>query len=303
VELFLNGLPRPVTIVEPFAGTAVTSLTLLNRGFCQRVVLAEKDAELREFWIAALTDPSFADRVFKWMREAWALSVKKQVEFVAKSLIQMEKDDPPFHTLLRSHLGFNGILKGRDFVGSVRPVHEWLPETLDTSLEFLYEARHNIEVLSDGFDALERTNHPDNFAFVDPPYTSGRHSPGHQLYRESDIDHELLLRVLAKWGGPWLLTAEYCPAMRTLLARMAPVLGPIQIDIQGTQNGRGRKKVELVVSRRSGGDEYATSGMEVAGKSPDSLTPENIVTGANLEPGEAKIEVQSEGDGSEAGCR
>ena len=41
---------RPKTIVEPFAGSAVVCLTLLDRGYGQRLILAEKDPELRQFF-------------------------------------------------------------------------------------------------------------------------------------------------------------------------------------------------------------------------------------------------------------
>ena len=41
---------RPKTIVEPFAGSAVVGLTLLDHGYGRRFVLAEKDPELRHFF-------------------------------------------------------------------------------------------------------------------------------------------------------------------------------------------------------------------------------------------------------------
>jgi DNA adenine methylase len=255
---FLGDL-RPTTIVEPFAGSAITSLTLMNQGYCQRIVLAEKDPELRGYWETALSDSKFSDRALQWKLDVWEQPTQEQPDFVAESLARMEKTDPSLFVLLRSLLAFNGILRGRNSIGIVRPIRYWLPDTLDNSLAFIYQSRQRIEVLSDAFEALRRTDRPDNFAFVDPPYTSGKNSPGHKLYRESEVDNQALLEVLANWQGAWQLTSEYCPEMLRHLRKGVSVLGPIQVNTVRMRTGHGRKKVELVVSRRSAKNRDARS--------------------------------------------
>jgi hypothetical protein len=60
---FLGGPPWPKTIVEPFAGSAIVGLTLLNERYGQRLVLAEKDKDYLVFWRAALSDSNFSYRV------------------------------------------------------------------------------------------------------------------------------------------------------------------------------------------------------------------------------------------------
>jgi site-specific DNA-adenine methylase len=248
-QRFLHHHPRPKTIVEPFGGSAVVGLTLLDRGFGQRLVLGEKDSALRTFWETAVGDPRFSGRVFGWKLDAWAQPPEKQAEFVAESLAQMEQTDPAFFVLLRSLVAFNGILQGRFAIRKIRPIRSWLPVTLDSSLEFLYAIRHKIEVLSDGFNALERMDKPDTYAFVDPPYTSGKDSPGHKLYGESEINYKELLHQLAHSRGSWQFTSEYCPEMLTLLERACSVLEPIQKYAVPMRTGHGRTKVELVVCR------------------------------------------------------
>lgn len=250
---------RPKTIVEPFAGSGVVGLTLLNHGYCDRLVIAEKDPARHAFWEAALNDATLHDRAFRWIREVWAQPVEKQADFVKESLTQMETSDPPFFALLKALSSFNGIVHGRNSTNGLRPIRNWLPETLDSSLQFVYEARGKIELLSDAFDALRRTDSPDSYAFVDPPYSAGRKSPGHLLYRESEIDHEALFHVLGKWRGSWQLTSEFCAEMRRHLRLAAPVLGAIRTYAVPMRTGHGRKKVELVISRNQGNNGSAGS--------------------------------------------
>lgn len=248
---FLRGQQRPNVIVEPFAGSAVVSLTLMSHGFANRVVLAERNPSLRTYWETALGDAMFARRVFEWAYRARAQRPDRQSEFVAESIRRMGDDDP-LCILLRTLMAFNGIVKGRSSVGSVRPLRNWLPLTLDTSLALLYEARQRIELFSDGFDALERADGPDTYAFVDPPYTTGKNSPGHKLYEETEIDHQALLQLLGRRRGTWQLTAELCPDMLMHLDRASSVLGPIQKHRARMRNSHGHTKVELVISKRKG---------------------------------------------------
>ena len=242
---------RPKTIVEPFAGSGVVGLTLLNRGYCGRLVMAEKDPARHAFWEAALNDPMLHDRAFRWIREVWTQPVEKQADFVTESLTQMETSDPPLFALLHALSSFNGIVHGRNSINGRRPIRYWLLETLDSSLQFVYEARGKIELLSDAFDTLRRTDSPDSYAFVDPPYSAGRNSPGHKLYRESEIDHEALFHLLGKWRGSWQLTSEHGAEMRRYLRLAAPVLGPIRTYTVRMHTGRGHKKVELVTEKRA----------------------------------------------------
>lgn len=250
---------RPTTIVEPFAGSGVVGLTLLNRGFGERLVMAEKDPARHAFWEAALNDATFHHRAFRWVQKVWAQPVEKQVNFVKESLARMETSDFPLFVLLQALSSFNGIVVRRESIKRVRPIRYWLPETLDTSLQFVYEARSKIELLSDAFDALRRTDSPDSYAFVDPPYSAGRRSPGHKLYSESKIDHEVLFNLLGPWRGSWQLTSEDCAEMRKYLRLAAPVLAPVKTYSVRMHTGRGRKKVEMVTERRTNKNENGTS--------------------------------------------
>ena len=242
---------RPRTIVEPYAGSAVVGLTLLDRGYGQQLAIAEKDPELRLFWDVALSDSGLARRVREWTHDMWAVQPGKRHDFAVESAVRLAKTDPAFSVLLRSRLGFNGILRDRIAVSTNHPARHWWPLNLGSSLKFLYAARKKIRVFSDGFDALQQTDSPDSYAFVDPPYTFGKYSPGHKLYRHSKVDHEALLRLLASWAGSWQLTQEHCPEILRCLRGISFEPPLFQRYLFPVRTANGAEKVELVLSRRS----------------------------------------------------
>jgi DNA adenine methylase len=254
---------KPRTTVEPFAGTARVGLTLLDHGLAERLVVAEKDPELRHLLKVVLSDSDFARRVTQLTYDMWELKPEKQRDFAAKTAQRMKRKDPALSVLLRSHLAFNGIFRDQIPVSTSQPARSWWPLNLGCSLKFLYDNRHKIEVLSDGFEALRRTDSVDSYAFVDGPYTSGKASPGHKLYRYSTVDHPALLRLLDRWSGSWQLTSEFCPEIFSCIREInfQPALLPLYAISMQTMNGT--KKKELVVSRQAkdfGNCTYASKG-------------------------------------------
>jgi hypothetical protein len=129
-------------------------------------------------------------------------------------------------------------------------MRDWWPTDLATPLKFLYDSRNRIELYSDGFEALRLNDRRDSYGFIDPPYTAGKRSPGHQLYRTTHVDHEQLIRFLATWTGSWQLTSEFGPEMLRLIrgVRFEP---PVQQVMAPMRTVNGRQKMELVISRRS----------------------------------------------------
>jgi hypothetical protein len=248
---FLSGW-RPRTICEPFGGSAVLSLTLLDRGFAERVVIGEKDVDLRGYWEVALSDPQLATRYDAFTHAALALPAEKQHEFFIENVVRMEQTDPALSVLLRTRSTYNGILRGRYAPSSSRPISRWCPLTLGSSLRALYSSRHKIQVVPDALDALRYSDDPDTLAIVDPPYSSGKHSPGHHLYRESNVDYKALLNFLMDWQGAWLLTSEFCPEMfehlNSPLFRRAYIQKSVVPARIGSRRGR---KVELLVCRKA----------------------------------------------------
>jgi DNA adenine methylase len=271
---FLGDSPWPKTIVEPFAGSGVVGLSLLNEGCAERLVLAEKDKDYLAFWRAALGDSNFSYRVRKWTERVLDLPFAQQKPFVLSSLTRMKQDDPGFWILLRSRIGFNGKKKSGFMTDKSRGgiLCRW-PRSLVASLDLLYSLRNKITVMEDGFEALSAFDSEDSYAFVDPPYTLTENCPGHQIYDEAVIDHGALLATLAAWKGRWQLTYNKCVetfalTTRFSVARIAAdgteqivkseegaLWGVPDVDsdfvqmTSGLSKGGSNKKWELVVSK------------------------------------------------------
>jgi DNA adenine methylase len=239
------------TIVEPFAGSALVSLTLLNRGYAKHAFLAEKDLEVRDFLERTRTDEGLATRAEEWTACALRLPRDKQRDFVIDSILRLKEKDPALSLLLRSRSSFNGILTGNWPAVTRRPLESWWPLTISSSLRMLYAMRDRFEVVPDAFDALAQTSSSSNYAFVDPPYSFGDESPGRLLYREWDLDHEQLMKALFKWKGRWQLTYEYSSEMITLLKNAGMDNHGVSLEVVSMRTGHGIRKMELVVSRES----------------------------------------------------
>jgi hypothetical protein len=239
------------TIVEPFAGTAVVGLTLLERGLATRLVVAEGDRRLRHLLNVVLGDPDFARRVAQFTYNMWELGEEKQRDFAFKSAHRMKRKDPALSLLLFSRLAFNGILREPMIVPASQPSRSWWPLNLGFSLKFLYDSRDKIEVLSDAFEALRSTDSADSYAFVDTPYTLGKRSPGHKLYPYRIVDHRALLRLLDHWSGSWQYTMAFCPEIFRFVKEInfQPALLPVYAIPMRTM--AGTKKMELVLSRQA----------------------------------------------------
>jgi DNA adenine methylase len=269
------GAWRPKTIVEPFAGSGVVGLSLLNEGYTERLVLAEKDEDYLAFWRTALGDSNFSYRVSKWTERVLDLPFKHQKPFVEASLKRMKEEDPGFWTLLRSRIGFNGKKVGGYMTEKSRGgiLSRW-PRTLEVSLDLLYSLRNRITVMEDGFDALAAFDDEDCYAFVDPPYTLTEKCPGHVIYDEAVVDHNKLHSTLATWKGAWQLTYNACGAALSplfkstathikpdgqeeiLWSKKGPLYGVgVEDDLVKMTSGGGRggssKKWEIVLSKRT----------------------------------------------------
>ena len=266
---------HPKIIVEPFAGSCIVGLSLLNEGYAERLVLAEKDEDYLAFWRAALGDSNFSYRVSKWTERVLDLPFEQQKPFVEASLERMKEEDPGFWILLHSRTAFNGKKTGGYMTGKSRGgiLCRW-PRTLDASLDLLYSLRNRITIVENAFEALAAFDREDFYAFVDPPYTLTEKCPGHVMYDKAVVDHDKLHSVLAGWKGAWQLTYNACgaalkPLVKVTASRIEPdgqaeilwtkkgALYGVGVDddlvkmTSGNGSGGSSKKWEMVVSKRA----------------------------------------------------
>jgi len=230
---------QPKTIVEPYAGSTIVGLTLLNEGYAERLVLAENDQNYLAFWRAALGDSNFSYRVAKWTEQVFALPFDQQKPFIETSLDRMKEEDPGFWILLRSRVGYNGKPVGGCMTEKNRGgiLCRW-PRTLDGSLDLLFSLRNRITVMEDAFEALAAFDREDFYAFVDPPYTLTEKCPGYAMYDKAIVDHDKLHLILATWKGAWQLTYNACgAALKPMMKVTASCITDGQKEILWTKKG------------------------------------------------------------------
>src|SRR5208282_2741999 len=129
-------------------------------------------------------------------------------------------------------------------------------------LRRICEMRGRIEVRhQDAFEVLREFDSPDNYCFADPPYTAGAESKGDTLYREHELDHVALFRLMSEWQGRWQMTYDLCletlscghPKGRYLILHSeAGIWESMQLDFRKLLmlTGKNEKKYELVVTSR-----------------------------------------------------
>jgi DNA adenine methylase len=210
-------LKRPKIFVEPFAGGATVALTLLWRDLVDEIVLVELDDRVATFWRRVLDDPDFPRLVHDFMPNGRDKARLKVEEFMVNPT-----KDLALWVLVQNRCGFGGMLdsgllrKGsKDKQGHYEGVlSRWNREELAKILHCIRAMRGRIHfVHGDGIqEGLLAFDHPDNAAFIDPPYLeASKDLYKHHGAEGSGFDHKLLFDTLAKWKGRWAATYDNDP--------------------------------------------------------------------------------------------
>lgn len=199
--------PDDITLIEPFAGGGIISLTAACENLAKNVVMVELDDEIAAVW----------DTIINQGQGSWLAGQIINFDLTvenAKKMIEQENPsvkEKAFITILKNRIYHGGILAN----GSGMLKHgengkgitsRWYPETLRKRIETIGVVKHKIEFLhGDAFKAIEQNAHDKNAVFfVDPPYTVA----GKRLYTFFDIDHRELFASLAKIKGSFLITYD-----------------------------------------------------------------------------------------------
>ena len=214
---------RPKTLIEPFAGGGVVSLTAVMEGLVPEAVMVEIDRDVAAFWRSALDGgAALQERVARF-------------EPTCESLDELQNTPPGtveehgFRTLVLNRTRRGGILapgasfsrRGENGKGLLS---RWYPGTLAARLAAIRDHADRIVFLEgDGLKALPvllRGRGRDAAAFLDPPYTSpGGKRAGSRLYAHSDVDHARLFSILAEHGSNFLMTYDAAPEIVDLVRR------------------------------------------------------------------------------------
>jgi site-specific DNA-adenine methylase len=191
------------TLLEPFAGSAVTGVSLLYAQVVERLILVEKDEGVVCLLNGMLTDPNLADRfaAFECTREN-VLKVLKREKGAFKYLV------------------LSRVSNRAKWWGGLRTdiASRWCPDVVIPNLRRVFEMRDRITVIrGDGLEVMQAHAADRTVGcFADPPYTADSTSRGHTLYRHHRLDHKRLFSILASWHGPWLLMEDNCRLVRRL---------------------------------------------------------------------------------------
>lgn len=295
-------LRRPLTLFEPFAGGASTSLRLLRDNVVDRAVIADADPLVSSFWIEAATRPAalIADArreysdfvagggtaaVARWdYWRAWTPAEDADAASTRASLA--------LKCLFLNRTTFSGILHGSagpiggrkqesDYAIGCR----WNPKDLDRRIEWvghLYSTGRLATPQEAGWQeslqraALEESARPGHvIAYLDPPYVakSGRLYKTSFSKRNEDPDlwqgigpHQQLAEFL-KCNAPfrWVLSYDDHPD----LLNNVLLYGPLQTNPTAEARIQGAK--QLHIQRRRIGLQHSASSQKKRRKTSELI--------------------------------
>lgn len=201
---------RPSTLVEPFAGGGIISLTALFEDLVDAVVMVELDDDVASVWQAVV------DGDHGWLAER-ILSFDLNEQSLREELAAAPQSnrERAFKTLLKNRTFHGGILA--DGAGLLRYGENgkgirsrWYPGTLARRFSDLAHVAPRIDFRhEDGLQVIEQlATREDVVYFIDPPYTAGGKRAGRRLYRHSAIDHNRLFSLCARLPGDFLMTYD-----------------------------------------------------------------------------------------------
>lgn len=191
------------TLIEPFAGSGVVGLSLLDAGAIDRLVLVEKDQRIACLLKGLLEEPDLADRYAAFR------CTRANVEAL------MRTEQGAFRWLVQSRCSNRGIFSGGLWT---RIDSRWCRNFVVGNIRRVYAMRDRIEVIEgDGLKVMRSyADDPSVGCFADPPYTADAASKGHYVYSHHKLNHQKLFSSLAGWRGPWLLTEDNSQMVRRL---------------------------------------------------------------------------------------
>lgn len=215
-----------VILVEPYAGGAGASLSLLLAGKVERIIINDLDKAIFSFWKIAVFDTSYL--ISKIRRTEVTMKEWKKQKAIYISTTNERK--LAFATLFLNRTNRSGIMNG-GAIGGIEQSGTWkvnarfTKKTIIDRLGKIKEFHTKIEVTNlDGIELLkkleERKNKNQYFVFLDPPYFQ----KGQSLYLNhyNNKDHENLSWFLHKSSfKKWIMTYDDVPYIKNLYSKMS----------------------------------------------------------------------------------
>jgi DNA adenine methylase len=217
----MNAPSQPTTLIEPFAGGGIISLTAAFEQLADSVVMVELDDQIAAVWQTILAGDA------QWLAKrimTFDLSPESAKAEFAKS--PNSKCERAFQTILKNRTAHGGILAegagvlkhGENGKGILS---RWYPQTIArriTNIELV--AKRIRFVHGDAFEVMaEHCKDKGAVFFIDPPYTAGGKNAGSRLYTHFAIDHEKLFTICENLKGDFLMTYDNAEEVLSLAKR------------------------------------------------------------------------------------
>lgn len=211
---------KPQKFIEPFAGGAITGLTVAFENLADSIILMEKDEQVAAVWQTVINTDGGAE----WLANE-IINFKLNLE-TAKDLMSARSTSTrkiALKTIIQNRISHGGILAdGAGFLKNGENgkgiLSRWYPETLKRRILDISKIRKRIKFTrGDGFQAIKKyLYNPDVVFFIDPPYTASKKKAGTRLYKYHDLNHEKLFELMSKINGDFLMTYDDADEVRSL---------------------------------------------------------------------------------------
>jgi len=243
---WIEHLPRPSLLVEPFAGGGIISLTTAFEDRADKVLMIEIDKSVAAVWKTIL-GPNW-----EWLSQQilhFHLTPESARQLMEKKALSIR--EAAFQTLVQNRTAHGGILA--DGAGVLKNgengkgiLSRWYPQTIARRIRDISMFSEKIAFIEgDGLETmLKHKKRRDAAYFIDPPYTIGGKRAGNRLYRHCQLDHDSLFALCGQIEGDFLMTYDNAPEVREMADRHGLASWPI--TMKSTHHA---EMTELLISK------------------------------------------------------
>ena len=218
------------TLIEPFAGGGIVSLTAVFEKLAGSSLMVELDEDVAAVWRVILTGDAIrlSDRI-----ESFDLTPDNAIKVIHSA--KKSDRDRAFAAIVKNRVNHGGILaEGAGFVKSgengkgIRS--RWYPKTLKRRIMAIDQVRDRIQfVEGDAFDVCRANASRDDAVFFN---------------RYSEVDHQALFDLTSNLAGDFLMTYDDAPEIRELAEKYG-----FQMKSVPMKNTHHARKRELLIGR------------------------------------------------------
>jgi DNA adenine methylase len=229
------------TLLEPFAGGGIVSLTAAFENLAKKVVMVELDEEIAAVWqvIFGGNGQKLAEKILNFNLNT------QNVNLILESDIN-SLEDKAFRTILKNRVFHGGILASG--AGKIKNGENgkginsrWYPKTLYNRISSMNHISQKVNFIKgDGFDTIKNyISNIDAYFFIDPPYTLA----GRRLYNHHQIDHDKLFQLCSVIKGKFLLTYDESDEVKSLAKKYS-----LETELIPMKTTHHIQKNELLIS-------------------------------------------------------